>query len=137
MKHFVTLNNNIGVFKIILISLLMIPTIGAPFWLMYEYFFEPKYWKNRWRLRRYINQGRVKVEEIKSTYLNSNNINIYILKIDDVEYSLWIWDDCAITVGEIGVPLSDYIGLFVGSLITKRLNKSAIRDLKILGNENK
>jgi hypothetical protein len=139
MEHFVKSNENgrVSTLRLVVACILMIPTLGVPFWLMYEYFFENHYWKNRWRLNRLLNKGKVKVTYLKTSDIMYGNIDMYSVVIDNKEYSLWIWDNESMTLGEIDNPSSDYIGLFTGSMITRWLNKSAIKELQLLANENK
>lgn len=139
MEHFVKSNENrpVPVLSLVIAIILMIPTLGAPFWLMYECFFERHYWKNRWTLNRLLNKGKVKVRYLKTSDIMYGKIDMYSVVIDNKEYSLWIWDNKSMTLGEIDTPSSDYIGLFTGSMITRWLNKSAIKELQLLANENK
>ena len=126
MKHFVKINSS--QLRISIGALLSALTLFGVFFLMYEYFFELQYWKNRWRLHRYLNKGLVKVEYLRNSPYD--NIKIYSLKIEDSEYSLSIWNNEEMTLGD------DYIGLFNGSLITKILNRIAIKKLQKLAEQN-
>jgi hypothetical protein len=139
MEYFVKSSEKIwsNNLRVIISCILMIPTLGVPFWLMYEYFFKPKYWKNRWRLNRLLNKGDVKVTHYKTSNIIGDNIDMYSLFIGDKEYSLWIWNNSYMTLSDENDPTCDYIGLFVGSVITRWLNKSAINELQFLANENK
>ena len=118
----------------VMFFVLMFPTLLAPFWLFYEYFMVPHYWKNRWRLHRLLKAGKVKV---KYSHQPFNNIKAYVAEIDGKNYSLWIWNGNRFTFdGVDGDWRSDYIGLFCGDLIATSLTKSAIKQFKRLANEN-
>ena len=139
MEHFLKSyeNETVRVLSLFIVVILMIPTLGAPFWLMYECFFERHYWKNRWTLNRLLNKGKVKITYLRTSNIMYDSIDIYSVMIDNKEYSLWIWGNKSMTLGEIDNPSCDYIGLFTGSVITRWLNKKAIKELQLLANENK
>ena len=128
MEHFIK-SKSINKVRFYIGIFLSIITLMGAFLIMYECFFEPHYWKNRWRLNRYLNKGLVKVEYLRTPPLNGN-IKIYNLKIDNTDYSLWIWNNEVISLND------DYIGLFNGSLITKTLNKIAVKKLLKLAEQN-
>ena len=130
MTHFEPSNDySPSVFKILCFAFLTIFTLGIPWFFAYEMWAEPHYWKNRWKLHRLLRQGKVKVRYIKSTSIHADKIKMYELHIDDVEYSVWIWDGQHITLDKSVLANTDYLGLFVGSLTTSWLNKVAIRKL--------
>lgn len=128
MEHFIK-QKSISELRYGIGILLSVLTIFGTFLLMYEYFFEPHYWKNRWRLNRYLNKGLVKVEYLRRGPFG-RDIKIYNLKIEDSEYSLWIWNNQEMTLGD------DYIGLFNNSLITRLLNRIAIKKIQKLAEQN-
>ena len=128
MEHFIK-EKSISELRYGIGTLLSVLTIFGIFLLMYEYFFEPHYWKNRWRLNRYLNKGLVKVEYLRRGPFG-RDIKIYNLKIEDSEYSLWIWNNQEMTLGD------DYIGLFNNSLITRLLNRIAIKKIQKLAEQN-
>jgi hypothetical protein len=135
MKHFVNSTEHINIIKIIMFAILMIPTLGAPFWLMYEYWFANHYWKNRWRFNRLLNKNMVKIEFLGESLINMD-IKRYLVTIEDSEYSLWVWKNNYITLDDADYKNSDYIGLFAGSLITRHLNKLAIKKIQKILKDN-
>jgi hypothetical protein len=86
------------------------------FFIAYEAFFERKYWVNTWRFHRYLKRGQV---EFVSHKLRLGNDEI-TLRIHGENYQVWFFDD-SYTVSHESVWSDSYIGLFVGSLITKIL----------------
>jgi hypothetical protein len=119
------------------IMILMFPLAGASMWIFYEYWGEPKYWKNRWRLHKLLKKGKVKVKT--SDKGKQPCIDRYVIDIEGNEYRLDIWNEKEMTLStESSVPYGlnfstltskNYIGLFKGSLITKWLNKKAIKEI--------
>lgn len=114
------------------IMILMFPLGGASMWIFYEYWGEPKYWKNRWRLHRLLKKGKVKVKA--SDKGKQPCIDRYVIDIEGQEYRLDIWSEKEMTLSkeERGFNLfynKNYIGLFKGSLITKWLNRKAIKEI--------
>jgi len=110
----------------------MFPLVGASMWIFYEYWGEPKYWKNRWRLYRLLKKDKVKVKSVK----NDDGIEIcrYVIDIEGKKYQLDIWAGKEMTLCEENFNISrgcyvNYIGLFKGSLITKWLNNKAIKSI--------
>lgn len=124
MTHF-TEDNSKSVLSI-LIMILMFPLVGASMWIFYEYWGEPKYWKNRWRLHRLLKKDKVKVKSVQN-----GDICRYIIDIEGQEYRLDIWEGKEMTLCKENFTISygNYIGLFKGSLITKFLNKKAIKSI--------
>lgn len=124
MIHF-TEDNSKSVLSI-LIMILMFPLVGASMWIFYEYWGEPKYWKNRWRLHRLLKKDKVKVKSVQN-----GDICRYIIDIEGQEYRLDIWEGKEMTLCKENFTISygNYIGLFKGSLITKFLNKKAIKSI--------
>lgn len=129
MKHF-TEDNSKSWFSYT-IMILLFPLAGASMWIFYEYWGEPKYWKNRWCLHRLLKKGKVKVKSAEKG--KQPCIDRYVIDIEGREYGLDIWNEKEMTLSEgKGVPYSQnisYIGLFKGSLITKWLNKKAIKEI--------
>lgn len=132
MKHFT--EDNSKSWTSIIIMILTFPLGGVCMWIFYEYWGEPKYWKNRWRLHRLLKKGKVKV---KSTQKDKNVIDRYVIDIEGQEYRLDIWSGKEMTLESsvsYGLNFStitskNYIGLFKGSLITKWLNNKAIKEI--------
>jgi hypothetical protein len=129
-KHFTTDNKTTWVQTVLMF--LSVPIFMSGFWLFYEYWGQPKYWKNRWRLHRLIKANKVKVISKN----DGGKITRYNIKIEGSEYELDIWQTNGfagrsdeMTLGMIG---ESYIGLFKGSLITKWLNKRAIKSIREL-----
>ena len=104
----------------ILMSVLVIFTLGATWIFAYEMWAEPKYWKNRWKLYHLLKQGKVKVEYIKEIYFGGDRIHTY--KLDS---------ETAMTLDHEN---NELVGLFIGSLTTRRLSKTAIKEIKRLSN---
>jgi len=137
MTHFTTDNKTTWpqTLAMILFSLALM----SSFWLFYEYWGHPKYWKNRWRLHRLIKANKVKVVS-KSN--DGEKIVRYNIKIEGAEYELDIWQnkDQLNWWGFTGrgdkmtlsAPRESYIGLFKGSLITKWLNNKTIKSIREL-----
>jgi len=138
MKHFIKDNDyEPGLAFIIFFALLNVILCLIPFVFFYEAFAEPHYWKNRWRLHRLLNRGLVKVKHNRGTSIFGDQIKTYDVTIEDEEYSLWIWNDDSFTLdGPMNSSYEktdrNYIGLFKGSLITRWLNRVALRKLKQL-----
>jgi hypothetical protein len=114
----------------------MMPTIGMPFWGVYEMFFEPHYWKNRWKLYRLLRRGKVEVDLINE-FEFMGGMSQYRLTIDGSIYHVSIWstgaaffNEPAMTLQEEPFGTDDYIGLFVGSPVTKWLNRRTINLIK-------
>ena len=110
----------------------MIPTIGIPFWGAYEMFFEPHYWKNRWRLYLLLRRGKVEIEHLND-FEFMGGLSQYRLVIDGSIYHVSIWSTGASFLGEPTMTLQeepfgteDYVGLFIGSPITRWLNRKTI-----------
>lgn len=130
MKHFEPKNENeLSIFKTMIMAFLTIFTLGIPWIFFYELWAEPHYWKNRWRLHRLLNKGLVKVEHLNTSSFYGDHIKIYSIYIDDIEYSVWIYSSGAMTLDCVGLRNNDFIGLFIGSVITKLLNRIAIRKI--------
>ena len=132
MTHFTTDNKTTWVQT--LSMFLSMPLFLSGIWLFYEYWGQPKYWKNRWRLHRLLTKNKVKVVSKKND--DRSDIVRYKISIEGVEYELDIWQKNGfsgrspeMTLGNIG---ESYIGLFKGSLITKWLNKKAIKSIREL-----
>jgi hypothetical protein len=103
---------------------------------MYEYWAEPKYWKNRWRLWKAIRKGKVKhlacdrdIEEILM-YPKKLIIERHLIEIDGRRYELDIWSGHSMTLNDDHRAGSSYIGLFTGSITTNILNRHAIRSIR-------
>ena len=111
------------------IMILMFPLVGASMWIFYEYWGEPKYWKNRWRLHKLLKKGKVKVKSADKG--KQPCIDRYVIDIEGQEYRLDIWNEKEMTLSEerSGFYNKNYIGLFKGSLITKWLNRKAIKEI--------
>jgi len=126
MTHFTDSNKRTLLSKIIFI--LLAPLCMINMWLIYEYSHEPKYWKNRWRFYFLLRKGKVKVIE-SSVDDNPYKRERFILKIDDELYYMEIWNR-----KEMILDSSDrnYIGLFIGSVTTKFLNKNAVKIVRKL-----
>jgi hypothetical protein len=129
-NHFVKESNK--TLQIVVGCILMIPTICLPFWGVYEMFFEPHYWKNRWRLYRLLRRGKVEIEHLND-FEFMGGLSQYRLVIDGSIYHVSIWSTGASFFGEPTMTLQeepfgteDYIGLFIGSPITKWLNRKTI-----------
>jgi hypothetical protein len=140
MKHFIKETDiEYSPFKTTLMAILSFPLLFTPFFIFYEMWAEPHYWKNRWKLHHLLNKGHVKVKELGVSPVFHDNIVMYDILIDDTKYSLWIWNNISMTLSEpldSQRPHRDYIGLFKGSLITRALNRIAIRKIKQLALHN-
>jgi hypothetical protein len=115
--------------KVLSMAFLTVFTLGIPFFFMYEMWAEPAYWKNRWKLHRLLNRGKVKVKYARSTSIYGDQIKAYDLDIEGVEYSLWIWNEKNMTLDKSILANNDFIGLFTGSLTTKWLNRIAVKKI--------
>ena len=135
-QHFTTDNETTWVKTLTMIFFTLV--LMSSIWLLYEYWGQPKYWKNRWRLHRLIKANKVKVISKN----DGGKITRYNIKIEGSEYELDIWQNKNLlnwwgftgrgdemTLGTTG---ESYIGLFKGSLITKWLNKRAIKAIREL-----
>jgi len=135
MSHF-TIDNKTTWIKTLSMFLSM-PFLLSGIWLFYEYWAQPKYWKNRWRLHRLLTKNKVKIVSKKN---DGGKIVRYKINIEGIEYELDIWENNSfsgrsdeMTLGRTSNFVSEsYIGLFKGSLITKWLNKKAIKAIKEL-----
>lgn len=134
-NHFITERNRIP--GIIIASILMIPTFGLPLWGLYEMFFEPHYWRNRWKLYRLFRKGKVKVERDISFEIYGDQITVYKVTIDGSEYSASIWDQGANLFGQDSMTLTkerfsneDYIGLFIGSYVMRWVCRRTIKMIR-------
>lgn len=123
MTHFTEDNSKNWIY--IAIMMLTFPLVGAPMWIFYEYWAEPKYWKNRWRLHKLLKKGKVKIKSDNK----GNGYARYMIDIEGQEYQLDIWNDKEMTLDVFSTTSKNYIGLFKGSLITKWLNKKAIKTI--------
>jgi hypothetical protein len=102
------------------------------FWLVYELFFEQKYWKNRWTLYRLLKKGKVTVEESEPLLIDPNIIE-YSISIGDLKYSMWIYNNQnRFTFSPFGNVRHDTIGLFLASPILKWINHWTIRRIQEL-----
>lgn len=110
------------------IMILMFPLVGASMWIFYEYWGEPKYWRNRWQLYRFLKKDKVKIKSVQKSF---GDICRYVIDIEGQEYRLDIWNGKEMTLCKENFTIShgNYIGLFNGSLITKWLNKKAIKSI--------
>ena len=133
-NHFVKERNK--TLRIVLGCILMMPTLFLPFWGAYEMFFEPHYWKNRWKLYRLLRQGKVTVEHLDDIQF-MGGLSQYQLVIDESVYHVSIWSTSASFFGEPVMTLEkelygtdDYIGLFIGSPVTNWLNRKTINLIK-------
>lgn len=135
MEHFKKEKNEISVFSMILLSFLHIFTLGATWFFAYEMWAEPHYWKNRWKLHRLLKAGKVKVKYLRRA-LVADTIETYELDIEGESYSVWIWDKKYMTLDAHVLHNTDYIGMFMGSLTTKWLNRVAIRKITQLAEHN-
>lgn len=133
MEHFKKQKGEMSVFLIILLSFVHIFTLGATWFFMYEMWAEPHYWKNRWKLHRLLKRGKVKVKYMRSAMVD-DTIETYELDIEGELYSVWIWNKKYMTLDANDFHNCDYIGMFMGSLTTKWLNRVAIRKIKQLAN---
>jgi hypothetical protein len=133
MKHFVKEKEENSI-KIVFFIALSVLTLFGVFLLMYEYWVTPHYWKNRWRFNRLLNKNMVKIKLIGKP---TENISAYLVTIEDSEYSLWVWNSNSMTLDNVDyIDNSDYIGLFAGSLITRHLNKLAIKKIQKILKDN-
>ena len=106
-------------------------TIWIALLFFYEYFFEKFYWKNRFKLWKYLKTG--KVEVVSKREISQFRITEYILKINDIEYCCWIYNDRnSMTLNRKDSMYNDYLGLFVYSPIMTRLNNKIIKRIKWL-----
>jgi hypothetical protein len=126
MTHFTTDNKPTLLSKIIFI--LLVPLCLINMWLFYEYSHEPRYWKNRWRFYFLLRKGKVKVIE-SSVEDYPYQRERFTLKIDDELYHMEIWNRKEMTLDSSD---RNYIGLFIGSVTTKFLNKNAIKTVRKL-----
>ena len=131
-NHFV--KEKSAVISITIACILMLPTLCLPLWGLYEMFFIPHYWKNRWRLYRLLRKGKVQVEYV-GTFTGS--ISQYILTIEGTEYYASIWTHGANPSGQESMTLTkerfsndDYIGLFVGSSVMNWINRKTIKMIR-------
>lgn len=136
MKHFKSNKEcTSSLFVTVLMAFITIFTLGLPFFFAYEMWAEPAYWKNRWKLHRLLNQGRVKVVYVKSNSFSGDNIKMYELTIDNIKYSVWIWEN-RMTLDYPNYKNDDFIGLFAGCITTKWLNYIAVKKIKQLAEHN-
>ena len=134
-KHFVKEGNR--TLRIVIACILMMPTLCLPFWGVYEMFFEPHYWKNRWRLYLLLRRGKVEIEHLND-FEFMGGVSQYRLQIDDSTYHVSIWnagtsffEEPTMTLQEESFGTEDYIGLFIGSPITKWLNRRTINLIQV------
>jgi hypothetical protein len=91
-----------------------------------------QYYINRKRLIKYLND-----KSNQLTMLNSfvgmqfmDDITDYHLTIDDTTYKIWLWTkvdgSSKVTLGTKDSASGDYIGLFLSSPTTKRLNNKIV-----------
>ena len=127
MTHFT--EDNTKSWISIAIMVLIFPLAGASMWIFYEYWGEPKYWKNRWRLNKLLKSGKVKIKAADKG--KQACIDRYVIDIEGQEYRLDIWNEKEMTLSEerSGFYNKNYIGLFKGSMITKWLNRKAIKEI--------
>ena len=130
-NHFVKERNR--TLRIIIACILMMPMLFLPFWGAYEMFFEPHYWKNRWKLYRLLRRGKVEVEHLND-FEFMGGMSQYRLVIEGSIYHVSIWSTSAsffdgptMTLQKKLFGDEDYIGLFVGSPVTKWLNHRTIK----------
>ena len=118
-----------SLFVILSMAFITVFTLGATFFFAYEMWAEPAYWKNRWKLHRLLNRGKVKVKYNRSTSIYGDQIKAYDLDIEGVEYSLWIWNEKNMTLDYSILSNNDFIGLFTGCITTKWLNRIAVKKI--------
>lgn len=107
-------------------------TAGISFIVSYEFFFERQYWKNRFRLLKYLRQGKVELESIRIiNSLTWGDISEYTVKINEVVYQVWIWENDN-RVSFISYGGSSYIGLFIGSPVMLFINNRIIKRIRSL-----
>jgi hypothetical protein len=111
-------------------------TLSLSFIFMYEYFTIPHYWKNRWTLYRLLKKGKVKVTALESYYMIGEDIQPYRLEIDGIIYHASIWNGKLMTLCKEQYSHTDYVGLFTGSVITRRLNTLTIKQIQKLSTPN-
>lgn len=108
---------------------------------MYEYWAEPKYWKNRWRLWKAIRKGKVKHlscnRDIQCILSDPKRLTIerHLIEIDGRRYELDIWNGKSMTLDDEQRAGNSYIGLFTGSVTTKILNRHAIRSIRAMADK--
>jgi hypothetical protein len=136
MSHFIKDRGyNPSIVFILAFAFLNIIFFLIPFIFFYEAFAEPHYWKNRWRLHRLLNRGLVKVKFDKRSSIFGDQIKAYDIIIENEEYSLWIWNGSEMTLdgpmdySSYSKTDRNYIGLFKGSIITRWLNRIAVKKL--------
>lgn len=136
MEHFKKEKREISIFLIILLSFVHILTLGATWFFMYEMWAEPHYWKNRWKLHRLLKEGKVKVKLARENSIFGDQIKYYDLVIDEIEYAVTIWNGEHMTLDYADLKNTNFIGLFIGSLTTKWLNRIAVKKIIQLSEHN-
>jgi len=115
--------------------ILAIPTLLMSMIFFYEYFFEHYYWHNRFRLWKLLKQNRVEIISTR-TLKGYEHITEYIVKIDDLEYVIWVYTNRnRMTLVAPNNIYNEYIGLFISSPIMSYINNKIITRLKMM-NEN-
>ena len=113
----------------VLFFILMVGTLGLVWLVFYDEFIERKYMTNRRRLIKAINNGTVKIvrkENPDPDYFF--DIEMYdITYVSGDVYDLWLWTR---SDGTIKACVSDYIGLFTGSLTARLLNNKLVKIVK-------
>jgi len=121
--------------RIMLGVILGVSTLLMSIIFFYEYFFEHYYWHNRFRLWKLLKRNRVEIISTR-TLKGYEHITEYIVKIDDLEYVIWVYTNHnRMTLGTPNKIHSDYIGLFISSPIMSYINNKIITRLKMM-NEN-
>lgn len=130
-QHFVAKKDDL----VLIGMLLTIITLALWFVIAYECTFERKYWINRWRLAKYLYQGKVRIVEVKSfkKFFDKDIVELNA-QIDDETYTIWLYnDENSFTMRKVeDHTYYSYIGLFVGSLITQKLTDYTMRKLREL-----
>lgn len=121
--------------RIMLGVILGVSTLLMSIIFFYEYFFEHYYWHNRFRLWKLLKRNMVEIISTR-TIKRYEHITEYIVKIDDLEYCIWVYTNRnRMTFGTRDNIFKDYIGLFISSPIMSYINNKIITRLKMM-NEN-
>jgi hypothetical protein len=117
-----------------LFLILMIGTFGFAWFFLYDDFHERKYMVNRRRLIKAIKNGEVTlVKRLPADPDYFFDIDMFdVIDQKGGVYSLWLWTR---TDGVVKATVSDYIGLFTGSLSAKILNNKLVKTVKANINE--
>jgi hypothetical protein len=117
-------------FMFLVYGILIIVTCGLAWFLLYDEFFDRGYMINRRRLINAIDNGEVTlVSKLPADPKYFGDIEMFdVIDQNGDVYDLWLWTR---RDGVVKATVGEYIGLFTGSFLAKRLNDKLVKAVRI------